>query len=161
VLDLEEETSVLKILGTILVAALAVTGQPAAKPDFSGEWKMNAAKSNFGAIAAPEFITRSITHAEPSLTIVEEQRPAMGDEKVTRQYVTDGSPTTFQSGGATVKTSAVWKEKTLQVNSSVDEIGLTFVDHMSLSDDGKTLTSAVTISSPQGDVDLTLVFERQ
>jgi hypothetical protein len=152
---------VVKILGAILVAALTITGQSAAKPDFSGEWKMNAARSNFGAVPAPEFITRSITHAEPALTIVEEQRPAMGDEKVTRQYVTDGSPTTFQSGGATVKTSAVWKDKILLVNSSVDEIGLTFVDHMSLSDDGKTLTSTVRISSPQGDVDLTVVFERQ
>jgi hypothetical protein len=150
---------VLKMLGAVVVAALVVSGQPA-KPDFSGEWKMNAAKSNFGALPPPEFITRSITHVEPSLTIVEEQRPAMGDEKVTRQYVTDGSPTTFMSGGATVKTSAVWKEKTLVVNSSVDEVGLSFVDHMSLSDDGKTLTSAVRISSPQGDVDLTVVFER-
>jgi hypothetical protein len=32
---------------------------------------------------------------------------------------------------------------------------------MTLSDDGKTLTSAIRISSAQGDVDITVVFERQ
>ncbi len=160
-LVLERETSVVKILGTILVAALAVNGQPAAKPDFSGQWKANTAKSNFAGLPPPEFITRNITHAEPALTIVEEQRPALGDEKVTRKYVTDGSASTFESAGVTVSTSAVWKERTLLVNSSVADIGLTISDEMTLSDDGKTLTSAIRISSAQGDVDITVVFERQ
>jgi hypothetical protein len=131
--------SVVTTLGTILVAVLAATAQPTAKPDFSGEWKMNLAKSNFGALPPPEFITRSVTHTEPSLTIVEEQRPAPGDEKVTRKYVTDGSETTFQSSGTMVRTSAAWKENTLLVVSSVAEVGLTFNDQMSLSADGKTL----------------------
>ena len=98
-LVLERETSVVKILGTILVAALAVNGQPAAKPDFSGQWKANTAKSNFAGLPPPEFITRNITHAEPELTIVEEQRPALGDEKVTRKYVTDGSASTLRKRG--------------------------------------------------------------
>ena len=150
-----------KTLGTLLVAVLAAPAQPSAKPDFSGEWKMNLAKSNFGALPPPEFITRNVTHAEPSLTIVEEQRPALGDEKVTRKYVTDGSETTFESAGTAVRTSAAWKENTLLVVSSVDQVGLTFNDQMSLSADGNTLTSAIRISSPQGDADLTIVFDRQ
>ena len=109
----------------------------------------------------PEFITRNITHAEPALTIVEEQRPALGDEKVTRKYLTDGSASTFDSAGVTVSTSAAWKERTLLVNSSVADIGLTISDEMTLSGDGQTLTSAIRISSAQGDVDITVVFERQ
>ena len=42
------------------------------KPNFSGNWTINQAKSNFGAVPVP-MITRKIVHAEPSLTIDEEQ----------------------------------------------------------------------------------------
>ena len=151
----------LNILATILAVALVAGGQAGAKPNFSGEWKMNAAKSNFGPVPAPSLMTRSITHAEPNLAIVEQQKSDMGDQNATRKYVTDGSPSTFQANGADVKTAATWKGNTLVVVSSVDAIGLGFTDTMSLSDGGKTLTSQVRISSPQGDIDVVIVFEKQ
>jgi hypothetical protein len=40
-------------------------------------------------------------------------------------------------------------------------IGATFTDKMSLSSDGRTLTSLVHITSPQGDIDITVVFDKQ
>ena len=149
------------VLGTILVVTLAAAGQPAAKPNFSGEWKMNAAKSNFGALPPPTMISRTITHAEPSMTIVEVQESAMGSQNTTRKYVTDGSPTSFESMGATVATSAMWDEQVLLVVSSVDAIGMTFHDRMTLSADSRTLTSHVKVASPQGDIEVTVVFDRQ
>jgi hypothetical protein len=148
-------------LATVLGLALVIGGQLAAKPDFSGEWKLNVAKSDFGALPPPAFITRNITHAEPALTIVEQQRSDLGDQDTTRRYVTDGTETSFTASGADVKGSAKWDEATLVVVSIVDAIGLTFNDRMSVSADGKTLTSLVRIGSPQGDLDLTLVFEKQ
>ena len=148
-------------LATVLAVALAIGGQTAAKPNFSGEWKLNVAKSNFGPLPPPAFITRTITHAEPALTIVEQQRSDLGDQDTTRKYVTDGTETNFTANGAEVKGSAKWDEATLVVVSTVDTIGLTFNDKMSVSADGKTLTSIVRIGSPQGDLDLTLVFEKQ
>jgi hypothetical protein len=148
-------------LATVLGLALVIGGQLAAKPDFSGEWKLNVAKSDFGALPPPAFITRNITHAEPALTIVEQQRSDLGDQDTTRKYVTDGTETSFTASGADVKGSAKWDEATLVVVSIVDAIGLTFNDRMSVSADGNTLTSLVRIGSPQGDLDLTLVFEKQ
>ena len=74
-------------------------GQPATKPNFSGEWKINVAKSNFGPLPPPTVMNRTITHTEPALTIVEEQQSAMGDQKTTRKYVTDGSEITFDVQG--------------------------------------------------------------
>jgi len=149
------------VFGALLSLSLTVADQSAAKPNFSGEWKMNVAKSDFGAVPPPESMTRSITHAEPSLTIVEAQKSALGDQSATRKYVTDGSETTFEASGATVATSARWAESTLVVISKVDVIGLTFNDVMSLSPDGKTMTSKVRIGSAQGDMDVTIVFEKQ
>src|SRR5262245_30565518 len=124
---------------SVFVALLLALQQPTVKPDFSGEWSMNPAKSDFGAVPPPDVLTRSITHKEPALTIVEVQRGLNGNQHGTRKYVTDGTPTTFESQGATVKTSAKWEDATLRVQSEVDVIALSFDDRMTLSADGKTL----------------------
>ena len=147
------------LLSLLAVAALALD-QSAAKPDFTGEWKMNAAKSNFGAFPAPTSLTRSIKHDEPTLIIVENQVGALGDQSATRKYLTDGTPTTFETQGTTVPTSAKWADTSLVIVSTVEAVGLSFNDRMTLSPDGKTLTSVVRVSSPQGDVEMTVVFER-
>lgn len=152
---------IMQVLGALVSLALVAGGQSAAKANFSGEWKMNIMKSDFGALPPPEFITRTITHDDPSLTIVESQRSAMGDQNATRKYRTDGTETTFESQGVTVAGNAKWAESTLVVTSKVDDIGLNFIDTMSLSADGKTLTSKVHIGSPQGELDVTIVFEKQ
>jgi hypothetical protein len=151
-------------LRTALVFAMLAGAVAAAdKPDFSGDWKMNAAKSDFGPLPPPTSLTRKITHAEPSLSIVEEQQSAMGDQNTTRSYTTDGKEATFLVNGAEVKGSAVWDGETIVVNSKVDTPGgeLLFKDRMTLSAEGKVLTSLVHITSPQGEIDFTVVFERQ
>jgi len=43
----------------------------------------------------------------------------------------------------------------------MDSAGLKFTDRMSLSADGKTLTSKVQIATTQGDGDVTIVFDRE
>jgi hypothetical protein len=150
-----------KLLVSILTFAVLTAGQTGAKPNFTGEWKMNAAKSDFGVVPPPTSITRSIKHDEPALTIVETQNGALGEQSATRKYVTDGTPTTFESQGVSVPSSAKWVDNTLVVVSSVEAVGLSFNDKMTLSPDGKTLTSVVHITSPMGDVDMTVVFDRE
>jgi hypothetical protein len=122
---------------------------------------MDAAKSNFGALPPPTSITRSITHAEPSITIVEVQDSPLGSQSMTRKYLTDGSPTSFEANGATVATSAKWDAQALYVVSTVDAMAMTFHDRMSLSADGRTLTSQVKVASPQGEMELTVVFDKK
>lgn len=135
--------------------------QTTALPNFSGDWKMNPTKSDFGGLPAPVSMVRTIAHAEPSLKIVETQRSDMGDQSTTRNYTTNGAPTTFTSQGAEVRTQAEWTGSTLLVTSVVDAVGVTFKDQMTLSPDGKMLTSLVRIASPQGEVDLKVVFDKQ
>jgi hypothetical protein len=144
-----------------VLATLAGTAAAVDKPNFSGEWKMNAAKSNFGGLPAPTAVVRKVTHAEPSLVIVEDQTSDLGTQTATRKYTTDGKETSFEANGAEVKGSAVWEGTAIVVNSTVDAIGLRFTDRMTVSGDGRTLTSAVRITSAQGDLDITIVFDRQ
>lgn len=153
----------MKSIGTALLVLTTFVGTAAAadKPNFSGEWKMNAAKSNFGGLPAPSAVVRKVTHAEPSLVIVEDQTSDLGTQSATRKYTTDGKETSFEANGAEVKGSAVWDGNAIVVNSTVDAIGVRFTDRMTVSEDGRTLTSAVHIASPQGELDLTIVFDKQ
>jgi hypothetical protein len=149
------------VTALFILTALAGTGAAADKPNFSGEWKMNAAKSNFGGLPAPSAIVRKVTHAEPSLVIVEDQTSDLGTQSATRKYTTDGKETSFEANGAEVKGSAVWDGNAIVVNSTVDAIGVRFTDKMTMSEDGRTFTSAVHIASPQGEIDITIVFDKQ
>ena len=148
----------------LMIAALASIALAADKPNLSGDWKLNAAKSNFGPIPAPATYNRKVTHAEPSITIEDTQTgSALGDQHDTRTYTTDGTEITYQANGADVKSGATWDGDALQISSKVSIQGMDLVgkDKITLADDGKTMTDAVHIASPQGDIDLTLVFDKQ
>jgi hypothetical protein len=149
----------------LILAALAGVAMAADKPNFSGDWKLNAAKSNFGPIPAPATYLRKVTHAEPSITLEDTQTgSALGDQHDTRTYTTDGKEITYQANGADVKSGATWDGDALQINSKVSLQGMELVvkDKITLGDDGKTMTDSVHIAVPQqGDIDLILVFEKQ
>jgi len=148
----------------LIIAALASTALAADKPNFSGDWKLNAAKSNFGPIPAPSTYNRKVTHAEPSITIEDTQTgSALGDQHDKRTYMTDGTEISYQANGADVKGGMTWDGDTLLINSKASIQGMDIVikDKVTLGDGGKTLTDAVHIESAQGDLDLTLVFDKQ
>jgi hypothetical protein len=148
----------------VLAAAIALAAGPAAaqqKPNFSGDWKMNGVKSDFGAAPAPNTFTRKIVHAEPSITIDEEQDTPIGVQRTQRKLTTDGTESTFNASGADVKATAKWDGTALVVVSSVPVASVSYNDRMTLSDDGKVLTSVVRVDTPGGAVDVKVVFEKQ
>jgi hypothetical protein len=123
-------------------------------------WNLSS-KSNYGAIPSPTLFIRKIVHAEPNITIVEEQSGGGSDGTITRKMTTDSNPASIDINGTLVACSAAWDGSTLIATTSVDSAGVTFKDKMSWSEDGKTLTSVVKITSSQGEGELTIVFERQ
>jgi hypothetical protein len=145
------------------VVLLVLTGAAAAeeKPNFSGDWTINAAASDYGGLPLPETFTRKITHTEPAITIVEEQTGPGTTPTSTRSMTTDGKPAEVDINGARATLSASWEGSTLTATTVLEDFSLEFVDKMTLSGDGKTLTSVVTIDSPQGAVELKVVFDRQ
>ena len=74
---------------------------------------------------------------------------------------TDGQVVVAQINGGEVKLSATWDGAVLMAATAIDSFGVTFKDKMSLSDNGKTLTSIVQLESGQGSAELKIVFERQ
>lgn len=141
--------------------AFSTTAAAADKPDFSGDWKMNATKTNYGGIPAPTLFTRKIVQTASAIDITEVQAGGMNDRTITRKMTTDGKPTTVDINGAPVDMSASWDGNDLVATTEISGIGLKFTDHMSLSTDGKELTSKIAIASSQGDAEITVVFDRQ
>jgi hypothetical protein len=147
----------------LALSLLTLIGVAAAadKPNFSGEWKMDAAKSNFGQLPAPSSFVRKVQHKDPSLIIIEEQSANGMQSTTTRSLTTDGKPATLQLNGIAAVCSSVWDGSDIVASTAMDAAGLKFTDRMSLSADGKVLTSKVQIATPQGDAQLTIVFNRQ
>jgi hypothetical protein len=148
------------VLALSMMTLIGVAGA-ADKPNFSGEWKMNAAKSSFGQLPAPTSFVRKIQHADPSLAIIEEQSAGGAQSSTTRRVTTDGKSTTLELNGLAAMCSAAWEGSEIVATTAMDSAGLKFTDRMALSSDGKVLTSKVKIATPQGDADLVIVFDRQ
>ena len=132
----------------------------AAKPDFSGEWKMNVAKSDFGRMTAPQTLTRTIKHTDPSLEYHSVQKGAQGEVATDIKYTTDGQPCTNREAKGTAR----WVGDNLLIEYTRDFRGvqISSKEIWSLSDGGKTLTISSHVSVPQqGEYDVKLVLDKQ
>jgi hypothetical protein len=146
------------------LALIAVSAAFAAPPDLSGNWKLNASKSDFGQFPAPSSLTQKVTHAEPKLTVALSMKSDMGDFDATSNYTTDGKESTNQGfGGTEAKSTAKWEGDALvmETKGSFGDNAYTMKDKWTLSEDGKVLTIARHFSSGMGDLDQKIVLEKQ
>lgn len=148
---------------TILTAAVALL--PAqAKPNFSGTWKADLSKSDFGPMPPPDSLVGKIAHEDPSLkaNIVQTGGP-QGDQTYDMAYTTDGKECVNQVGENEFKTTLTWEGDDLVADTkgSLGGFAFTSKDRWTLSDGGKTMTFQRKISTDNGDIDMKLVFEKQ
>lgn len=134
-----------------------------AKPNFSGNWKLNAGKSDFGAMPAPDSRTDKIVHEDPALTDSFTQNGQMGEVTAEFKYSTDGKETTNHIRGNEVKSTAKWEGDDLVIAGKTQFNGaeVALSDRWSLSADGKTLTIQRHVNSPMGETDQKIVLEKQ
>src|SRR5271163_4984323 len=92
-----------------VIAAAAGMAMAADKPDFSGDWKMDADKSVFPPpLPAPSKMTRKIDHKDPAVSYTEARTGDQGDLNITMKYSTDGKETTNNLMGNDIKSKAAW-----------------------------------------------------
>lgn len=148
----------------ILTASLAA----AEKPDFSGEWKLNTVKSDFGPVAAFDRWDLDVTHKDPSLKVKATMSNAqMGERTTDTELSTDGQETQTGEGASSAIVSAAWTgpvlvvKSTRKVNMQGDEVEIRNEEKWSLSEDGKTLTVEAVIASPMGELRMKRVMDKQ
>jgi len=153
-----------KLLSITFVLALPlITALAQQKPDFSGTWKLNVAKSEFGALPGPESRVDVITHKDPSLSVNVTQQVAEGNQQYTANYTTDGKEAVNKIGPREVKSTMKWSGNNLAMTSKLvyNDVEVTGQLTWSLSDDGKTRTVIIHYASAMGETDQKLIFEKQ
>jgi hypothetical protein len=132
------------------------------KPDFSGNWKLNVDKSDFGPMPKPEKADYTIIHKDPEMNVKSVAVGSMGEMTNEVKILTDGTEFTNTVRGQEVKGTAKWDGKTLVVTQKLEIQGtaITFVQKWTLSDDGKSIVQEVNISTPQGEVAQKAVLDK-
>lgn len=148
---------------TFLLALPLMSGFAQQKTDFSGTWKLNVAKSDFGVLPAPESRTEVITHKDPSLSDTVTQESAEGKQHYTANYTTDGKEVVNTIGPREVKATFKWVGSSLAMTVKFQYEGADVLgdNTWALSADGKTLTMTIHYTSSIGDADQKLVFDKQ
>lgn len=147
----------------LFAAALGLGVSANAKPNFTGDWKLNADKSDFGPMPPPSSMTVKVDHADPNLKVATTQSGAQGDVSYEAKYTTDGKESTNSMGPMEAKSTVNWEGDALLFNTKLEagEMKFDAKGKWMLSEDGKTLTQTIHITSAQGEFDIKQVLEKQ
>lgn len=132
------------------------------KPNFSGEWKMVPAKSDYGTMPAPTTAVQKITHIDPELKVVNTQTSDQGTFTIESTYTTDGKECVNKGRMGDVKSTLKWDGSALVIDSKMDFQGneVAITNKWTLSEDGKTLTMNIHFASAMGEGDAKIVYEK-
>jgi len=150
------------ILATLAVAALAVTAAAQTKPNFSGTWKLNVSKSDFGPLPAPDSETDNFKQTEAGIKDDVSANTQQGKQDYTLTYNFDGSETVNNPGGLEIKSKAKWDGPALTIASKLkfQDQDVDVKDVWTLSADGNTLTKDTHFTSAMGEADQKYIFEK-
>jgi hypothetical protein len=148
----------------VLFAIVALAALPVlAKPNFSGDWKLNVAKSQFGDWPAPSSMTNKIAHDDPKLKNSIKQSGDQGDFEMETNYTTDGKECTNELFGSPMESVLKWEGDTLVIGTkgTFGDSEFTSNEKWTLSADGKMVTITRVFKSQMGEVTQKLVLDKQ
>jgi hypothetical protein len=151
-----------------ILIAFAVAILPAAawaKPNLSGTFKINAAKSNYGDFPAPEKYELKINHNDPNLQYTTTRSGFQGGEDLTYElkYTTDGKESTNTIRNMEAKGTAKWDGDVLVIESTRNTPNGEFkiAERWSVADDGKALVIETRFSGGFGDASFKTHLDKQ
>lgn len=146
---------ILPLVAIAAVSALTLSG--ATKPDFTGKWKLNVAKSDLGGQPIKELII-DIDHKEPLLKYTATGSTGEQEFSETAEVRTDGTPTRGENG---ITTKVHWDGSVMVVEFSNEEAGFSGVARTKLSADGKTYERDMVTKSRDGEQKRHEIYEKQ
>lgn len=123
---------------SLLFAAATLSAE--AHPNFTGKWKLNAAKSEIGTAAVTALVV-DVDHKDPVFTYTAKGIAGGQQFEQTETITTDGKVSRDSQG---VNVRASWDGATLVAVGTADDGSMVYVARLSLSDDGKTITREIT-----------------
>jgi hypothetical protein len=133
--------------------------------NFTGNWKVNVDKCNFGPLFAPKSAEVKIDHKGPALAINDQETNEQGESTTAESnFTTDGKETTgtIIAFPMEVKGTAKWMGDKLafSANGKFNGTDVHVEEQWELSRDRATLTISRTLSAVMGTTTQTIVLEK-
>jgi hypothetical protein len=154
----------MRTLAIALTLTVAVPAARAQAPNFTGTWEMDAARSNFGQLPAPSKITLTVQQSgTATMKVTTLASSESGETTTSSDYTIDGKAVTVTSADGPQTNVPKWDGATFLVATKMTRQGadLTMTSRWALSPDGKALTIVRHMTTPMGDVDMKIVFNRK
>jgi hypothetical protein len=148
----------------ILTAVLFSLVRPAfARPDYTGEWKLDRSRSDLGPLETLAVLVRKVTHDDPRLTIEIEVDRGTGRQSGELRLLTQGEDVSSTIAGEETTGSALWLGDHLLMTTTRELDGLKVkIDELwTLSVDGMTLRVDAVVTTPSGREELLAIFVKQ
>ena len=149
--------------GASLVFAPAAL-QSADRPNFTGTWKADIARSNFGPMPPPQSLVRVVQHKEPAIEVKTTLGSPRGDRILVTKFTTDGAESVNSVPNQDdMRTTAAWDGSILRVTTRrmIRDVEHVQEDRWSLTENRTLLTIDSQVKSPTGTVELKLVLNKQ
>lgn len=143
------------LFACLFAVALCAIAAETQKPNFTGDWKLNAEKSDASGI--PDDLLFKIRHNDPAFLAIQQA----GGEIVEFKMGTDGKEyKNALPSGVDMVTVMKWAGDVLLSTSTIETPGgqVKFADKIML--DGKFLRVQRKISGPEADREIVLVLEK-
>ena len=149
---------------TVLALAGVAVAQDEKRPNFTGTWKMNPEKSDYGRLPKPTKFDRKIVHADPSVNLTSTFGTPQGEVVTEFKYSTDGKESSNSVRGTEVKSIGKWEGPTLVINSkrgAANGVEITTAERWTLSEDGKSMMVHTTIVTPKDETKTLVFYDKQ
>lgn len=149
----------MKALTVVLIAFLPAVWS-ADKPDLSGQWDLNLSKSSFGKMPKPVGVSLTVTREGEGYHSI--QKTSTMDHGMTASegdWYMDGQQHTIPGGNMT--TMSKWDGSTLISERKSTDGKYQETLKLTVSSDGKTAIERLTVRTPDGTNNSTLVWDRK
>ena len=150
------------ILQAVIFAFCAASLSFSADSDFSGIWSLDEARSEIRRSLDTPWKRIKVEHKNTEIRCVPvEAQPA--SKRAEMHFATNGKETVHPIGDASGKSIAKWEGAALMINTIVSgqRQSYTQMDRWKLSRDGKVLTVRRQIVTLHGEIESTLVYDKQ
>ena len=143
-----------------MLLALAAFGVAADKPDFSGVWKLNVSKSDFGSAEKPVSMTVVSKNEGTQMHSTQSAETAQGPQTTEFTWYLDGKrhATDKPVPGYSI---TKWDDNALVTQRQSSDGAYKVTIRMTLSADGKVATEEIDTKNPGGTNKEKLIWERQ
>jgi hypothetical protein len=151
----------LLMLAAVSLTMLFASGD---HPNFTGNWKMDSDRSDFGQIPKPATLVRKIEHEDPNVRIITTfSTPANGEVTTDVKHTTDGKESVNTIRGSEVKSTMAWDGNSLELISKRNLNGKELVtkERWTLTNKGKVLTVFNSTNGAQGPLTFTVVMNKE